>query len=359
MSVVLFRFFFIFLLLLFSVCYAQHTIKEDFVLTTEEGIQLAGEIEYPNAKGKFPAAILIWGSGPHTRDEEISGSPIFKQIASELIKNGMAVLRFDKRGQGKSTGDFKSEVNYTTHDLANDVAYAYEFLNAHKAVDTSKVGLMGHSEGSIIASMLAAEDKSIDWVIVFGPAGVSGKAIELDQGRHNRERLKMSEEVSADVGKVWEQYIEFIKDGYKSDSIYYNIGKDFLLAHGLEENDERITHEFIDQLLDGYKTPWHQYFYTNDPADYLTQIKIPFLALFGGADPQTSVALNFMPMFNALQQAENRNYNLVVLADEDHFFFRHKGKRVEKHVYGEMEMSPQFLSAITDWLREQHIIDDE
>ena len=343
-------------LILNSSSIAQTILKEEFSLTTEAGDTLAGEITFPNKKGKFPAAILIWGSGPHTRDQVISGSPIFQQMGSVLNDEDVVVMRMDKRGYGKSTGDFRSEDNYTTRDLANDVLMAYNYLNQHHAVDTTKVGLIGHSEGSIIASILAAETSSIDWLILFGPSAVSGKEIELAQGRVQREKLGLSTEVSRAVEKVWERYIEFIKSGYQNDSLYYDIGKDFLMAHGLDEEDERITPAFINQLLDGYKTPWYQHFYATDNGVYLGKIKIPILGIFGGADQHTSVDLHLLPFYQALQRAQNTRYKIIVLADEDHFFFRFQGNRMEKHQFGEMRMSERFLTSIKNWLRAENII---
>lgn len=336
---------------------AQTSLKEEFVLETTDGIKLAGEIEYPNQKGKFPAAILIWGSGPHTRDQVISGTPIFKQIAEELIQEGMFILRMDKRGYGKSTGAFQSEDNYTTRDLAKDIKLAYDYLNVHPLVDTTRIGLIGHSEGSIIASILGSEEKGIDWLILFGPSAVSGKEVELAQGQVNRKALGITDEVNRNISVVWDRYIEFIKGGYQNDSLYYDIGKAFLMAHGLEESDERINPEFIDQLLDAYKTPWYQYFYNHDNRKFLEQIKIPVLAILGGADQHTSVDLHLLPLYNALQKANNKDYKIVILADEDHFFFRFQGERLQKHQFGAMKMSPKFLSTMKSWLKERLIVD--
>ena len=256
--------------------HAQDMLNEEFILSTPDGIQLSGEIEYPDRPGKFPTAILIWGNGPHTRDVEISGSPTFKQIAKALCEHGMAVARIDKRGFGKSTGTFTSEGNYTTRDLANDIKVVYSYINNHPAVDTSKVGLIGTSEGSIIATMLAAEEPGLDWVIVYGPAAVPGDIIVAEQSKLNRKKLGMQETTSEAVGKVWTKFLRFVKNGYQNDSTYYAIGREFLLAHGMEEDDERINNEFIDQLLDAYLTPWNEYFYNYDPAGDLKKNSSPF-----------------------------------------------------------------------------------
>lgn len=340
-----------------NLCYSQKTLIEEFHLSTHDGIQLSGEIEYPNKSGKFPAAILIWGNGPHTRDMEISGSSVFKQIADSLLKLDMAVLRMDKRGFGKSTGKtIESEGNYTTRDLANDVKLAYNYLNNQKNIDTTRVGLIGHSEGSIISSILLAEDKSIDWAIVLGPVAVSGQEIVAEQKRLNRKELGFSEETSQAVGEAWNKYSEFIKSGYQNDSIYYALGREFLIAHGLEKDDERITNQFIDQLINAYKTPWYTYFFNNDNADNIRKIKKPYMAIFGGNDDQTSIEQNLLPMVRAFKDAKNENYRIVILSDEDHFFLRYKDERMIKHEFGKMEVSGRLISTIKEWLASLNII---
>jgi uncharacterized protein len=337
--------------------YAQGTKKEEFTLQSKDGIQLAGQIEYPDKPGKFPAAILIWGSGPHTRDQVVSGSPMFSQISAFLCKQGMAVLRMDKRGFGKSSaGSFKAEGKYTTRDLANDIKIAYSFLNKKDFIDSTKVGLIGHSEGSTIAAMLAAEEPGLDWVIVFGPQAVAGDSIIAEQTRLNRKNLGISPEVSAAIGKVWEKYFRFIKEDNKNDSVYYGIGREFLIAHGLDKDDKQITNTFIDQLLDGYKNPWNRYFITTDPAQFFQQIQIPLLAVFGADDAATSVKQNLVPMNNALNKAGNKNYRIMVLADEDHFFLRYQDKQMPKHKFGEMQVSERLQAVFTEWLKAQGIL---
>ena len=348
-------------LYLFTICpyniFAQETLQEAFTLSTADGIQLAGEIEYPNKAGKFPTAILIWGNGPHTRDVEISGSPTFKQMATALCAQDMAVVRIDKRGFGKSTGIFTSEGNYTTQDLVNDFKVVYAFINNHPSVDTSKVGLIGTSEGSIISYALAAEEPGLDWVIVYGPAAVAGDRIVAEQQALQRKKLGMEAATSDAVGNVWTKLSQFIKDGAANDSAYYAIGRELLIAHGMDEDDERITHAFIDQLLDAYRTPWSVHFFQHDPAEDLKKMEIPFLALFGGKDEQTTVELNLIPMHQALSQANNQKYRILVLADEDHFFVRYQDKRMVKHSFGEMEISSRMLTSIKDWLRAEGIIE--
>jgi uncharacterized protein len=336
--------------------YAQETKIEEFTLRSKAGTELRGEIEYPNRPGKFPAAILIWGNGPHTRDQAISGSPTFKQIAAFLCRKGMAVLRMDKRGFGKSTGKFTAEGNYTTKDLAEDIKLAYSFLNKKAFVDTTKVGLIGHSEGAIIAAMVATEEPGVDWVIVYGAPAVPGDSIVAAQTRQNRMKLGMSPEVSDAIGKVWEKYFRYIEEGNKDSLAYYTIGREFLMAHGLEKDDKRINNKFIDQLLDGYKTEWNRYFLTTDPARFYEKMQVPFFAIFGGDDKETPVEQNLIPMKNAFSKSGNKNYRITVLADEDHFFLRYRDRQMEKHEPGKMEVSGRFLHVMAEWLKWQKVL---
>lgn len=332
--------------------YSQSTIKEEFTLHTAGGIELSGEINFPERGSKFPAAILIWGNGPHTRDQEISKSPSFKQIADHLCSKGMAVLRMDKPGFGKSTGRFTSEGNYTTRDLADDIKLAYDHLNKHPKIDTGKIGLIGHSEGSIIASMLAAEIPGIDWLIVYGVPAVRGDSIIAEQTRLNRQRLGISKEVSDAVGKVWERYFQFIESGSTDDSAYYAIGRDFLIAHGMDKDDKQITHKFIDQLLSGYKSQWNRYFLNLNAGEFFKKVHVPVLAVFGSNDEQTSSQQNMLPLLNALLASGNKQYRVAVLSDEDHFFLRYEDKLVAKHQPGKMQVSGRLLKLMSDWLGE-------
>ena len=169
----------------------------------------------------------------------------------------------------------------------------------------------------------------------------------------------MSEAVSSEVGKVWEKLIAFIKDGYQNDTTYYALGREFLIAHGMEADDERITNEFIDQLLDAYLTPWNQFFFSHDPANDIKKINKPLLAVFGGKDEQTTVALNLLPLQKALSEAGNKQYQITVLADEDHFFVRYQNERQEKHKFGEMKISGKLMETMIDWLYRQKVVPEK
>ncbi|WP_298755984.1 alpha/beta fold hydrolase [uncultured Psychroserpens sp.] len=325
--------------------------KEDISITTRDVINIPGVIEYSNTGKRMPAAILIWGNGPHTRDQEISKTPMFKIISRHLVNNGFLVMRLDKRGFGKSSIKYpSSESDYTTIDLKNDIDTAINYLKTHSKVDTTKIGLIGHSEGAMIAAMLASENK-VSWNIQIGSVGVSGKEIFLEQRKRNIKRLGIPDSTSVNIRRVFSKYVDFINRDFTNDSIHYTLGKEFLIAHGLNEDDKRITPKFIDQLLDGFRNKWNQCFFGLDMRTYQSKITIPTLIVMGNYDNQVTVDQNITELNKSLLEAGNKNYEIKILSESDHFFLTHNNLRLEKHKPEEMNVSRSLLNSIIDFLK--------
>lgn len=160
----------------------QLKIKADSVtfISQPSGFQMAGTISYPSFNKKYPAIILIAGSGPHTRQEMISNTPVFDEVAAYFNQSGYAVMRIDKRGHGLSQGP-KSEDETTSAQLSEDIYHALQFLKKHKNVDRTNIGLIGHSEGAWIAEMVALRDTSVKWMALMGAHIVNGGLIQEDQ----------------------------------------------------------------------------------------------------------------------------------------------------------------------------------
>ena len=154
--------------------YTEEVVFENKVAN----INLAGTLSLPTKEGVFPAVILITGSGAQNRDEELLGHKPFLVIADYLTKNGIAVLRFDDRGTAMSKGDFKTA---TTLDFSTDVEAALQYLQTRKEIDQKKIGLIGHSEGGIIAPMVAAKSKNVSFIILLAGTGIPGDELLLLQ----------------------------------------------------------------------------------------------------------------------------------------------------------------------------------
>ncbi|MFQ5632902.1 MAG: alpha/beta hydrolase family protein, partial [bacterium] len=141
---------------------------------TDAGITLAGTLTFPKSGGQFPAIVLITGSGPQDRDESLLGHKPFLVLADHLTRNGIAVLRFDDRGVGKSTGDFTKA---TSEDFAGDVMAGLTYLINRKEIDSKKIGLVGHSEGGLVAPMVAANSSDVAFIVLMAGPGLQGDEI--------------------------------------------------------------------------------------------------------------------------------------------------------------------------------------
>ena len=153
-----------------------YTEEEVVYENKEAGIKLAGTLTLPQSGGPFPAVILITGSGPQNRNEEIMGHRPFLVLSDYLTRRGIAVLRVDDRGIGGSTGNFSQA---TTEDFAGDVLTGIEFLKNRKEIDPSRIGLIGHSEGGLIAPMVAVKSPDIAFIVLMAAPGVTGEEITV------------------------------------------------------------------------------------------------------------------------------------------------------------------------------------
>src|SRR5688572_7879553 len=137
-------------------------------------ITLSGTLTLPAKEGSYPAVILITGSGPQNRDEEVAGHKPFLVISDYLTKKGIAVLRYDDRGFGESTGDFKSG---TSLDFSTDVESAVIYLKTRKEINQQKIGLVGHSDGGMIAPMVAAKSEDVAFIVLLAGPGIHGRKL--------------------------------------------------------------------------------------------------------------------------------------------------------------------------------------
>lgn len=325
--------------------------EEVAINSSTEGITLSGTFSKPQEKGKFPAVILIWGNGPHTRDQIISGTPVFKYLSDFFVSLGYAVLRIDKRGFGKSTGsslNSESEDETTTLDLSDDIQSCYRYMLTRYDIDTGNIGLFGHSEGALIASIVASREPGIKWLVLLAPPSAKCEDIFLYQRRLNMDWLGIDKEVKDKVTEVYKKMIEFLKTDADNDSLYFAIGWEFLFVQGVPK--EEITHEFIDKVISGFRTKWNELFLNIDPKDYLSKLKIPILAIFGAMDDQVSIKQNIVPLIESFREAGNKNFKIEILSNNDHYFLQHNGELLDKHIADEMTVSKDLFFSIRDWL---------
>lgn len=318
---------------------------------TKDGIVLAGTLTLPEKEGKFPAVILISGSGPQNRNEELLGHKPFLVLADHLTKNGIAVLRFDDRGTAESEGDFKTA---TSFDFAQDVEAALLYLRTRKEINKKKIGLIGHSEGGIIAPMLAAKSKQVDFIVLMAGTGISGDKLLLAQQELIGRASGLSEEALAKIKASNKGAFDIISASDNLETIKAELKaylKQSLKESGASALPNGTTEdEFISRQIDQLTSPWMLNFLKYDPAPILVKVKCPVLALNGSKDLQVPADLNLTAIEQALKKGKNKRFEIKELPNLNHLFQECETGAPSEYAKIEQTISPSALSAISDWI---------
>jgi dienelactone hydrolase len=301
-------------------------------------ITLQGTFTRPNNKGKFPVAVLISGSGPQDRNSNILGHKSFMVIADDFCAKGIAVLRFDDRGTAKSGGNFAEA---TSFDFATDVKAAVDYLMTRDDVDTKRIGLIGHSEGGLIAPMVASERTDIAFIVLMAGTGVTGSELLLKQ----QELLLLKSGVSqADVKAINKintdaynivKHSGSIKQQQESLRTYFQVQFDNfpkkLLGNTLTKD------AFAQAQTSAISTPWMRTFLLLNPADALKNTKCPVLAINGTMDLQVDADQNLSAISDALKEGGNETFTIKRFKDLNHLF--QKCKTGLPNEYGKIEQT--------------------
>jgi uncharacterized protein len=329
--------------------------SEDVVFENKkDAIQLAGTLTLPDKDGNYPAVILISGSGPQNRDEELMGHKPFLVLSDYLTKNGIAVLRFDDRGTFASKGNFKTA---TSLDFASDVDAAKSYLQSRKEINKKKIGLVGHSEGGIIAPIVAAESNDISFIVLLAGTGIPGGELLLLQqeliGRASgASESDIQKTVSINKGSFDIVTRSTNSETLKADlSSYY---KQVLKSDTTTEKPAGMTEdELITKSVNQLTSPWMLYFIKHDPAVTLEKVKCPVLAINGAKDLQVPPKVNLDAIKTALQKGGNKNITTKELPGLNHLFQECKTGSPDEYSKIDQTFSPIALDEITKWILKQ------
>lgn len=328
-------------------------VSEDIQFDNKEaGNRLAGTLTYPEKGSKFPAVILISGSGAQNRDEELFGHKPFLVLADHLTRNGVAVLRFDDRGYGESTGNFATA---TTKDFATDVKAGIEYLKTRNMVDPKKIGLIGHSEGGLIAPMIASDSKQVTFVVMLAGPGLPGDQILLMQSAISARASGASEEVLSSIKNIYSPAYLIAKKPTDTQTCQQELTTYFNEAYsnaGQFSNDGQKK-AYINQQITVMTSPWMRYFLSYDPVPTLQKVKCPVLALFGEKDTQVPPKENAVAVKKALQNGENKNFEVKELPGLNHLFQECTTGLTTEYATIEQTFSPTALKVISDWISNQ------
>lgn len=317
----------------------------------EENISLAGTLTYPKEGKLFPAVILVSGSGPQDRDESLLGHKPFLVISDYLTRNGIAVLRYDDRGVGKSTGNFSTA---TTVDFSNDALAAVEYLKTRKEINPKKIGIIGHSEGGLIAPMCAANSNDVAFIVLLAGPGVRGKEIlELQNELIMRANGSSEDEIKKSLSQSKKIY-QLIIDEVDSSSIYNKLvemyNEEFSKMTDEEKKKPENSKEYFERQAKTVLSPWFRFFIKYDPRPTLEQITIPVLALNGEKDLQVPPKQNLPEIEKALKNAGNKNFKIVKLPKLNHLFQPTETGSVSEYAKIETTFSEDTLKIIKDWI---------
>lgn len=342
----------------------QKKLNKEFNFVSEEvcyqnksaNVTISGTLMMPEKIKSVVTVILIAGFGANGRDYELLGHKRFLVMAEYLAKFGIATLRYDKRGVGKSTGDYAIA---TSRDFADDVIAGIEFLKTRKDIDTNKIGLIGHSEGGMIACMVAAENKDVDFVVnmagvvqtdVDGLVAQTAKQLKVDGA--SSEFLKQDKILRTQIFTIVKQE----KDTELAKIKLQNLMSDYWdnLPENLKSEANKlpfaITQEKIESMTNMFNSSWYRFFLNYDPVDALKKMKVPVLSIYGDKDWIVSAQPSLDIISDIFEETDNNNFTNLEIPNVNHSFQTCKTGSITEYSVIKETISPIVLKNILDWI---------
>lgn len=334
--------------------YASEDIEYKGVQTQ---LNYGATLTYPKDNAKHSLVILITGSGRQDRDETIFDHKPFAVIADYLTKKGFAVLRVDDRGAGKSTGDFSKS---TTADFALDVEEHIRYAKTLAMIDTTKIGLLGHSEGGLIAPMVAARNKSVAFIILMAGPGIEIAELMAVQNEMVLKSAGISQQAIDAYIPLYKQLMKtIIVMDKKEDAI---LTSKSIVKEWFDKTDKNLVKlttnisteadidKFATSMAETLSTNWWKFFAAYNPQPNLQKVKCPVLALNGSADIQVPAAVSIKGIETALKKGGNKHFVTKQFEGLNHLF--QKCNKCTVQEYGELEttIEGEVLETIGNWL---------
>ncbi|PJR03816.1 alpha/beta hydrolase family protein [Avrilella dinanensis] len=310
----------------------------------EDGINLAGTLTLPKGNGKFPAVVLVSGSGPQDRNEEIRGHKPFLVLSDYFTTHGYAVLRYDKRGIAESGGNYSLA---TVFDFANDTKAAIEYLKNRKEIDSKKIGVLGHSEGGQVAQIIASEDKSLNFIILMAAPGTTGDEILLYQTKILAEASNLSQSETKEILDENQSIYEIIKRNNDIEKIKLELISYFKS----NPNYSTLSDEQINEKSASLSTNWMKEFIQFNPQNYLAKIDCNVLAINGTKDIQVPSVENLAGITKEL--GVKGNLDIISYDGLNHMFQPAQTGLPDEYGTIETTIEPKVLEDIVKWLNEK------
>lgn len=322
---------------------------------TNGSVRLAGTLTVPEGTGPFPAVVMVTGSRAQNRDEEIVGFKIFAVIADHLTRHGIAVLRYDDRGVGGSTGSIAAS---TTADFAGDALAGLALLSARAEIDKTRLGIFGHSEGAAVAAIAASQSSQVAFIVMMAGPALSGEVVLLGQQADAARMLGGTPEEIAIGQAAFRKVAAALRSNADAAELTAAVREQIGAQFDARTPQSRAAlgdrTAFIDKVTPGavlqYRTPWMRYFITFDPAPVLAAVRCPVLAVFGERDVQVPPSTNRAPLEAAFAKGGNSRVTVKVYPEANHLFIASKTGQVAEYATLPKEFVPGFLTDVSTWI---------
>jgi fermentation-respiration switch protein FrsA (DUF1100 family) len=315
-------------------------------------ITLAGTLTMPEDGGPFAAVVLVTGSGPEDRDEAVFSHRPFLVLSDHLTRSGIAVLRYDDRGFGKSTGNFATA---TTEDFAEDALAAVRYLKGREEIAGDRIGILGHSEGGLIAPLAAIESKDVAFVVMLAGPGVPGSEILPAQVGKIVLASGGSKEKAEKQTAVMKRIVKLVET--EPDSLKLHDGAMALAREqvALMSDEERMQlgdnpDATLERQISALTSPWFRFFLSYDPRPTLAKVQVPVLALNGSLDTQVPPEQNLPEIEKALKKGGNKDFVVRELPGLNHLFQKATTGGPDEYFNIAETMNPAALDAVSEWI---------
>jgi uncharacterized protein len=314
------------------------------------GIVLAGTVTKPAVQGKHPAFLLISGSGVQDRDESAFGHRPFLVLADQLTRRGYVVLRLDDRGAGGSTGDV-----YETplDDLAGDAIAAVNFLQEHADVDIKRIGLIGHSEGGLVAGIVAARLPDIACIITLGTPAVPMREVRAMLTESIGRSLGASDAAIEAIRAFNAAAFDAVEKGQQGEQLRQTLDAlGVTLLESLPKDEQTHYKDLVRDLVasgNGYATKWFRSLLSHDAAATLAEARCPVLAIIGEKDMQVAAEPNIRAVEQVFVRSGNARSKAMILPSINHMLQTCRTGAIGEYAMIDETIAPAVIEAIASW----------
>jgi pimeloyl-ACP methyl ester carboxylesterase len=319
------------------------------VKNTVGGVELAGTLTLPAGKGPFPAVVLISGSGPQDRDEALMGHRPFLVLSDALTRKGLAVLRCDDRGVGESTGDFSKA---TSEDFVTDVEAMVAYLSGRPEILPKQISLVGHSEGGMIAPMVAARNKRIRSIVLMAGPGIPSDSLLMLQTALISRAQGVPEAQVQRALSVNRTVYQWLKSAAPSQELRPRIARLFTeaMSDTVAGQTEAVRAALVEAQVQQLELPWFRYFIRYDPGPVLQRVTCPVLALNGSKDLQVPARENLSGIKKNLDAGGNHHLTIREYPGLNHLFQPCTTGSPKEYPQIETTISERVLPEMADWI---------